>query len=120
MLVVDDNDNLRNAMARLLRRHGFDVTTANNVSEARSLTAYFDFGVIDITLPDGDGIAVAGELMCHGALGSVVFFTEAGEDARARAMGIGPVVSKSDGVRALTETLILLVARHSAAARRLS
>jgi CheY-like chemotaxis protein len=118
MLVVDDNDNLRNAMSRLLARHGFDVTTANTVSEARLLTRAFDFGVIDITLPDGDGIAVAEELMRDGALQKVVFFTEAGEDARARASG--PVVSKSDGIRALTETLIWLVARRSAGAHRLS
>ncbi|MDX9730232.1 MAG: sigma-54 dependent transcriptional regulator [Bdellovibrionales bacterium] len=58
-LVVDDESSLRTALFRILDRQGFQVVTANNKREAEALLATdtpFDLALIDLRLPDGDGL----------------------------------------------------------------
>ncbi len=56
-LVVDDDVDLANTVARIFGRHGYAVTTANTAAEARLLAAArrFDVFLLDYHLPDGDG-----------------------------------------------------------------
>lgn len=64
ILIVDDESSLRTALFRVLDRQGHSVITANKVEEARMLCQgdqTIDLALVDLNLPDGDGI----ELMSH-------------------------------------------------------
>lgn len=59
ILVVDDESTLRTALFRILDRKGFQVVTAANRAEAEKLCKSeqaVDLALIDLRLPDGDGI----------------------------------------------------------------
>jgi CheY-like chemotaxis protein/nitrogen-specific signal transduction histidine kinase len=60
-LAVDDDPAVLALIARMLRSHGFEVTTARNGQEAlkelESLT--FDLVVTDVAMPEVDGLTVA-------------------------------------------------------------
>lgn len=59
VLVVDDESSLRTALFRILDRKGFQVITANCKREAEVLSQTdqpLDLALIDVRLPDGDGL----------------------------------------------------------------
>jgi PAS domain S-box-containing protein len=60
ILLVEDHDDTRNVMTRLLRSFGCNVTAAGSVSEAMAIAdrQEFDLLVSDIGLPDGSGMDV--------------------------------------------------------------
>ncbi len=61
VLVVDDNDGIRISLGAILERHGFEVTTAGEVSEALKLISGQPFDVLlsDLHMPGaGDGLTV--------------------------------------------------------------
>ena len=57
VLLVEDHEPTRVALAHLLQRRHYDVMPAASVAEARSLISQhtFDFLISDIGLPDGNG-----------------------------------------------------------------
>ncbi len=59
-LVVDDEESLADLVAMSLRYEGWDVKTAHTVKQAVSAADHFtpDIAVLDIMLPDGDGVAL--------------------------------------------------------------
>lgn len=80
VLVVEDDDGLRDVMASCLSRAGFAVssvaTGADAVAAARAV--HPDAMVIDMLLPDAGGLGVARELSKERELASVpVLFTTA-------------------------------------------
>ncbi|MEN3939824.1 response regulator [Prosthecobacter sp. SYSU 5D2] len=60
ILLVEDHQDTRDTLARLLRRRGHEVHTAGSVEEAARLSseAALDILVTDFGLPDGNGIDV--------------------------------------------------------------
>lgn len=59
VLILDDESSLRTALFRVLERKGFNVVTAQKIEEAKQLCQsdnYFDLAIVDIQLPDGNGI----------------------------------------------------------------
>lgn len=65
VLVLDDESTLRTALFRLLDRKGFQVVTAQKIDEARGFLSSdktFDLAVIDMNLPDGNGLDFIVEL----------------------------------------------------------
>ncbi|MGP9810382.1 response regulator transcription factor [Rhodopseudomonas sp. NSM] len=58
ILLVDDDDDVRAAMGRVLADAGHDVTQADNGREAVSMavTMKFDLGIVDIFMPTMDGL----------------------------------------------------------------
>ncbi len=60
LLVVDDNEQNRDVLARRLRKQGHDVQTAESGIEALSLLVREDYDVVllDIMMPDMDGYEV--------------------------------------------------------------
>lgn len=64
VLIVDDEKGLRLGTKRLLEGEGFNVTTAENGTEGISYgtTNDFDIAIIDLKMPDVDGITVLKEL----------------------------------------------------------
>lgn len=65
VLIVDDESSLRTALFRVLDRQGFQVITANCKKEAEALAATdqkLDLAIVDLRLPDGDGIELMQQL----------------------------------------------------------
>jgi DNA-binding NtrC family response regulator len=64
-LVVDDESSLRTALFRILDRQGFQVVTANAKREAEAVITTetpYDLALIDLRLPDGDGLELMTKL----------------------------------------------------------
>jgi len=64
LLLVEDHDDTREVLARLLRRRGYKVEGARSAQEARTLfiEKTFDLLVSDIALPDATGCELLKEL----------------------------------------------------------
>jgi len=64
VLVVEDDREIRSMMQSSLSVEGFDVQTAVSLSEARALLKHNppDVIVLDLGLPDGDGVELVQEL----------------------------------------------------------
>jgi two-component system alkaline phosphatase synthesis response regulator PhoP len=60
ILIVDDEASLRQTLARILQRAGFEVTTSTNGTEALALLSQhpFDLVYLDIRMPDISGLDV--------------------------------------------------------------
>ena len=70
VLVVEDDREIRSMMQSSLAVEGFQVATAVSVSEARALLHNLppDVLVLDLGLPDGDGIELVHEVRKHHSL----------------------------------------------------
>ena len=64
ILLIDDEPRFCEATGELLRRSGHDVTTANGIAGARELLrdAPPEIVLLDLILPDGNGLELLGEL----------------------------------------------------------
>ncbi len=71
ILVVDDETDLADAIATLLRREGYAVDTAYDGAGAREKLAFneYDLVTLDLTLPDADGRDICREIR-SGLLGN--------------------------------------------------
>lgn len=60
ILVVDDDDRLRDLLTRYLGENGFVVSAARNAAEARSSLAgmQFDLLVLDVLMPGEKGLTL--------------------------------------------------------------
>ncbi|MCZ6764177.1 MAG: ActR/PrrA/RegA family redox response regulator transcription factor [Alphaproteobacteria bacterium] len=58
LLIVDDEKNLRDQLAKAMERRGFTVTTAESVAEgfARAQPDPPEYAVVDLRLGDGSGV----------------------------------------------------------------
>lgn len=63
ILVVDDETDIRNLIQEILAEEGYDVVTAANATEARKAVRERspDLVLLDIWMPDTDGISLLGE-----------------------------------------------------------
>ena len=76
LLVVEDDPDLREVLARGLREHGFLVTTARDASSAVGLSSLpVDALVLDVGLPDADGRDLCQALRARGITAPVLFLT---------------------------------------------
>jgi two-component system response regulator RegA len=64
LLIVEDDDVLRERLARAMVRRGYDVRTASSVSEAQETIALQapEFAIVDLRLDDGSGLEVVRDL----------------------------------------------------------
>lgn len=70
ILVVEDDREIRAVMQSSLSVEGFEVQTAVSLSEARAMLKHAlpDVMVLDLGLPDGDGVELVQEVRKHHAL----------------------------------------------------
>ncbi|HET7487317.1 MAG TPA: response regulator transcription factor [Acidimicrobiales bacterium] len=87
VLIVDDEADLRDALADILAGHGFEVETATTRAEAASRGPGADLVLLDLGLPDGDGIEICTELAAAVAL--IVISARGGEAERVAALELG-------------------------------
>ncbi|WP_293778400.1 response regulator transcription factor [uncultured Oxalicibacterium sp.] len=62
VLLLEDELDLREEIADFLQGEGYRVLEASTTEEFQSLLFAFDIAVIDVGLPDGDGLAIAADL----------------------------------------------------------
>jgi len=81
ILLVEDDDALRAALEELLRREGYEVKKAANYREARAgLEAAIDLVMLDVGLPDGDGVSLCKLWRREGVLTPILFLTAKDEE----------------------------------------
>ena len=94
ILVVDDEANIRALIDEILSEEGYEVTTAADAKEARSARKRQDFDLVllDIWMPDTDGISLLREWSEGGAMGTVVMMSGHGTvDTAVEATRLGAV-----------------------------
>lgn len=64
ILIVDDDMQLTSFLSRFLGKHNFDAKTASSGAQTRALFARESFAliVLDLNLPDADGLEIAREI----------------------------------------------------------
>jgi len=80
VLIVDDEQSMREMLGILLRKEGLDVCTAGSRAEAASVLARaaVDLVLTDVRLPDGDGIEVLRHVKAGSPETAVVVMTAYG------------------------------------------
>ncbi|RKQ86675.1 two-component system KDP operon response regulator KdpE [Solirubrobacter pauli] len=115
VLVVDDEPQILRALRIILREAGFEVTAASTAEEALDQAALKPprAAIIDLVLPDRDGVEVTRELRAWTQIPIIVLSAVGEEDEKVRALAAGAddYVTKPFGPREL-------VARLEAALRR--
>lgn len=81
ILLVEDDTVLREGLLELFIRDGYQVITAGSVAEAREkLAGNVQAVVMDVGLPDGDGVSLCREWRAAGENRPVLFLTARGEE----------------------------------------
>ena len=62
VLIVDDEDDLREALSDVLVTHGFDVETGTTCADAVANADRADLLLLDLGLPDGDAVEICAQL----------------------------------------------------------
>jgi len=76
VLIVEDNRSMAENLAEILEDQGLTVRTAQDCASARiAAAAGFRVGLVDVRLPDGDGIQLASELKTLAPRSEVILLT---------------------------------------------
>lgn len=92
LLVVDDDERLRQLLSRYLSEQGFLVTTAASAGEARGILQHlvYDLIVLDVMMPGEDGLSLTRGLKAQGEQTPVMLLTALGEvEARIEGLEAG-------------------------------
>jgi DNA-binding NtrC family response regulator len=126
ILVVDDEANIRALIDEILSEEGYDVTTAADAKQARAARKEneYDLILLDIWMPDTDGISLLKEWSENGAAGAVVMMSGHGTvDTAVEATRLGAVdfIEKPVSLAKLLRTVEkALAARRSKEQRRVT
>ena len=81
LLLIEDDPVLRSGLAELFTREGYRVIEAGSVREARAkLDSAVQGIVMDVGLPDGDGVALCREWRARGESRPILFLTAKDEE----------------------------------------
>jgi len=81
ILLVEDDTPLRDALEELLRREGYSVAKASNVRDAlAAIGPDTDLVLLDVTLPDGDGVVLCRQWRRDGIGTPILFLTAKDEE----------------------------------------
>ena len=115
VLVCDDEPQILRALKVILREAGFEAVPAETAEEALDRAAVHppDAAILDLVLPDGDGVEVCRQIRSWSQMPIIVLSAVGEEEAKVRALeaGADDYVTKPFGAREL-------VARLEAALRR--
>jgi two-component system OmpR family response regulator len=83
ILIVDDHEEIRELVQRFLQQHGFNATTAENATEMKKLLQenHFDLIVLDIMLPDEDGLSICKSLRSSNNQIPIIMLTAVADDS---------------------------------------
>jgi two-component system, OmpR family, KDP operon response regulator KdpE len=117
VLAVDDELQILRALKVVLRSAGYDVLTAANMEDALDAAAVtpVDAAIIDLLLPDGDGIELCERLREWSSMPIIVLSAVGDEDEKVRALhsGADDYVTKPFGPDELVARLQAVLRRSS-------
>jgi len=119
LLIVDDEQGIRQSLAGVLEDEGYRITRAADMAACRSAlqAESFDLVLLDVWLPDGDGLDLIAELRAHATVPAVVMISGHGSietAVRATKLGAFDFLEKP-----LSIDKTLLTVRHALDQRRL-
>jgi two-component system response regulator RegX3 len=116
VLLVEDDDAVAGSLIRALVRYGFDVERVATGREALEAPTY-DMVLLDLGLPDMDGLDVCRELRSRGAVPIIVISARADEVDRVVGLEIGAddYMAKPFGVREVVARMRAVLRRTGAA-----
>jgi len=81
ILLVEDDAALRSALEELLLREGYEVTKASNVRSAvETMNTEINLIMLDVGLPDGDGVSLCKQWRSEGIQTPILFLTAKDEE----------------------------------------
>ena len=86
ILLVEDNEMIIKALLFLLEQHNYKVIVANKLSLASKLISDIDLLILDLMLPDGDGLTFLKE---HNDIPTLVLSAKDEEDIVVKAIDLG-------------------------------
>ncbi len=80
ILIIDDEEKLRNLMARIIKSEGFDVLEAADCKSGlkRAEQQQFDVVLCDVKLPDGSGVDLVSKIKIASPITEVILLTAYG------------------------------------------
>lgn len=80
ILIIDDEEKLRNLLSKIINYEGFEVLQAENSKTALKKMEQFDIDVVicDVKLPDGNGVELSKELKQKYPLTEIILLTAYG------------------------------------------
>jgi two-component system, NtrC family, response regulator len=80
ILIIDDEEKLRNLLAKIISYEGFEVHQAENCKSALKKMELLDVDVVicDVKLPDGNGVELSRELKIRYPLVEIILLTAYG------------------------------------------
>ena len=91
LLVVDDDDRIRDLLKQYLARAGFRVTTASDAAAARKLLEMLDFDllILDVMMPGEDGLSLTRWVRKRGATPVLILTARGLADERIEGLSQG-------------------------------
>jgi two-component system, OmpR family, phosphate regulon response regulator OmpR len=91
LLVVDDDDRIRDLLKQYLSRAGFRVTTASDAAAARKLLEMLDFDllILDVMMPGEDGLSLTRWVRKRGATPVLILTARGLADERIEGLSQG-------------------------------
>ena len=110
ILVIDDEQSIRNLLDPLLRRKGYDVVLADGGRKGLDLFRRErpDVVVLDLKMPDMDGLTVLQQIHSLDSTKPVIILTGAGTpevEQQVRALGVSEFVEKEFSLHRLGDAL---------------
>ena len=123
ILVVDDEPNVVKSCAKILELEGFEVhgTTSGDEAIALYKSEGFDLALVDLRLPDVDGLQVLAALRKHDPHATVIIFTAYGTKesvVEALRLGACEFLEKPLGAQMLITTVRRILERENGRAVR--
>ena len=117
ILAVDDELQILRALKATLRAEGYEVLTAASMEEGLDVAAlsHFDAAIVDLLLPDGDGIELTQRLREWSSMPIIVLSAVGDEEEKVRALraGADDYVTKPFGPQELVARLEAVLRRTS-------
>lgn len=116
ILLLEDDDFLREGITKLLTRSGYGVTAVATIREAEDAMAHgsFSLAIFDVLLPDGSGLALCRRLRAWGVTIPVFLLTACDEESDIVAgldAGADDYVTKPFGAKVLLARVRALLRR---------
>lgn len=77
LLIVEDDDVLRDRLSRSMARHGFVTVVAKGIADAMKLVFEVrpNFAIVDVNLPDGSGLSLVEEIVLRNPDARPIIYT---------------------------------------------
>lgn len=122
ILIVEDEEHIATSLAGVLSDEGYNVFTAGTIKEGlvEAATRTPDLVVLDLALPDGDGLVILKEIRAYSMLPVIVLSARINEEQKVQAldMGADDYLTKPFGISELLVRVRVQLRRKQDAADR--